>query len=278
MRSARQGGAWSALSWLGFPLVPALLGSTYHQTLNVSFGGAGGPDPRDWGWLAWVILTGPLLGYGFLAGATLDLPEDPGRRGLKGWLGSRPVWVGIGPWIGFLIWAILFYSVSAAVSAVASAYPASRDWAGPNLSGWTETWAGWLLGRALEIAAIGSLAYGWLFVAFRALRRARRLGRYRRTIVRGLAAALGFVGSLIGSFWAITEAWRGYFFDSRVVPILLAASCVTLMAGCGGTVTYGEVRRRELFQALLMAWLLGLALAWRWWSRPRSKPPDSPEG
>ncbi len=85
--------------------------------------------------------------------------------------------------------------------------------------------------------------------------------------------ALGFVGSLIGTFWAITEVWRGYFFDPRTMPILVAATSLALMAGCGGTVTYGEVRRRELFQALLMAWLLGLALTWRWWSRPRSKPP-----
>ena len=30
--------------------------------------------------------------------------------------------------------------------------------------------------------------------------------------------------------------------------------------------TYGEVRRRELFHAMFVAWVLGLALMWRWWS------------
>ena len=84
--------------------------------------------------------------------------------------------------------------------------------------------------------------------------------------------AIGFVGSLIGSFWAITEAWRGYFFDPRIVPALLAASSLPLMAGCG-TTTLGEVRRRDLFGAMLPAWLIGLALAWQWWSRSRPKPP-----
>ncbi len=37
--------------------------------------------------------------------------------------------------------------------------------------------------------------------------------------------------------------------------------------------TYGEVRRRELFHAMLVAWVLGLALMWRWWARAG---PDHP--
>jgi hypothetical protein len=37
------------------------------------------------------------------------------------------------------------------------------------------------------------------------------------------------------------------------------------MADVSNTVTYGEVRRRELFHAMLVAWVLGLALMWRWW-------------
>jgi len=41
------------------------------------------------------------------------------------------------------------------------------------------------------------------------------------------------------------------------------------MSGCASTITYGELRRRELFHAMLIAWVLGLALMWRWWSRPR---------
>jgi len=84
----------------------------------------------------------------------------------------------------------------------------------------------------------------------------------------------GFVGSLIGTFWAVTEAWRDFFFDPRVMPITLAALSLALMSGCSNTLTAGEVHRRELFNAMLMSWVLGLALAWRWWSRPRSRPPE----
>ena len=104
------------------------------------------------------------------------------------------------------------------------------------------------------------------------LRRARRLGRCCRALGRGLVAGLGFVGSLLGTFWAVTEGWRAYFFDPRIVPILVALGTLALTTGCAGPVTYGEVRRRELFQAMFMAWLLGLALIWRWW-RPRGGKP-----
>jgi hypothetical protein len=85
----------------------------------------------------------------------------------------------------------------------------------------------------------------------------------------------GFVGSLFGSFWAVTEAWRSYFFDPTLMPIALAALSVAFMSGCGQTLTAGQVHRRELFNAMLMAWVLGLALAWRWWGRPRSRPPEA---
>ena len=88
-----------------------------------------------------------------------------------------------------------------------------------------------------------------------------------------MAVAVGFVGSLFGSFWAITETWRDYFFDPRIAPALVAATSLVLMSGCA-TRTIGEVRRQELFQAMLISWLLGLALAWRWWSRSRPKPPS----
>lgn len=266
----------SALAWLVFPLVPALLGSTYHETFNIAIFGKG-PDPHDWGWPTWILLTGPLLGYGFLAGATLGLPDDSGRRGLRGWLARRSVWVAVGPWVGFLGWAAFFFACSCADSALAWAYPESRKWAGPSPAAarWEGTWAAWLLGELVTIFVVGSLAYGWLIVALAALRRARRLGRCRQAIGRGVAVALGFVGSLFGSFWAITEFWRSYFFDARIIPILAAASSLALLSGCAATVTYGEVRRRELFQAMLMAWLVGLAMAWRWWSRPRPRPPGS---
>ena len=80
---------------------------------------------------------------------------------------------------------------------------------------------------------------------------------------------VGFVGSLFGSFWAVTEAWRSYFFDPRVAGMVLGAMSVALIGGCADQPTVGQVHRRELFGAMLMAWVLGLALAWRWWSRSR---------
>jgi hypothetical protein len=80
---------------------------------------------------------------------------------------------------------------------------------------------------------------------------------------------VAFVGSLFGSFFAITQAWRTYFFDTRIVPLALAAATVALTSGCTSTMTYGELRRRDLFAAMLTAWLLGLAFVWRWWSRRR---------
>ena len=97
-------GVGSALAWFAFPLMPTLLGSTYHQTMNWSFGSRGGPDPRDWGWGAWVLLMGPLLGYGFLAGATIGLPDDPAVAGRGGGpRGGRAGWPsgpGSGSWAG----------------------------------------------------------------------------------------------------------------------------------------------------------------------------------
>jgi hypothetical protein len=125
----------------------------------------------------------------------------------------------------------------------------------------------------LEVAIVGTLAYGWLWPGWAALRRGAKLGKWRRTLRNGLAAALAFVGSLFGSFWAITSAVRSYFFDPTVVPILVLALGLAVLSGCAATITYGEMRRRELFHAMLVAWVLGLALMWRWWSRRRSGPP-----
>jgi len=89
--------------------------------------------------------------------------------------------------------------------------------------------------------------------------------------------ALAFVGSLFGSFWAATACFRSYFSDSRLMPLVAVAVGLALMSGCAGTITYGELRRRELFHAMLVAWVLGLALMWRWWSRarPRRRAPRS---
>lgn len=267
MKPAIASGMVSALAWFAFPLVPTLLGTSFYQLASFGIN-----DPRAWGTFPltwWVTITGPLLAYGFLAGATIDLPDDPARRGPKGWLSRRSLWVAIGPWVGFLPW----YALILAVTFAQWAYPPCREWPAPTLpASWHETWVAWLIGWAIS----GALWYGWIFVVGAALWRARRLGRFRRALAKGLAAAIGFVGSLFGSFWAITEVWRAYFFDPRIAPVLVAALSVAAMSGCGRTV--GEVRRQELFQAMLTSWLLGVALVWRWWSRSRSrpKPPDAP--
>jgi hypothetical protein len=263
VRQGRLAGLWLVLGWFILPLVPAVLGSIYYQVMNLSFVSSGGPDPRDWGWHEWLMLTGPLLGYGFLAGATLGLTDEPVHGRIRGWLSRGSIWVAVGPWFGFLTAAAVLY--------IGSQLASLLGWRGPNVTGWEQTWGGWLLDRILVLLVLGWVVYGWSLVAISALRRARRQGQFSQSLRRGLAMALGFVATLLGSFWAITEGWRDYFFDRRIMPLILAASALALMAGCGGTITYGEVRRRELFQALLMAWLLGLALAWRWWSRPRAK-------
>jgi len=144
--------------------------------------------------------------------------------------------------------------------------PGSSDWVRSfvnKLPAWMSAVAFW----ATFIVVMATFGYGWLFVALAVVRRAKRLGQARQSIARGLAMATGFVGSLFGSFWAITEVWRSYFFDPRIVPLFLAAAGLLLASGCASTASYGEVRRRELFTAMLTAWLLGLAFAWRWWSR-----------
>ena len=69
------------------------------------------------------------------------------------------------------------------------------------------------------------------------------------------------------------------FLRSAVVPLVAIAVSLAVISGCGAPITYGEVRRRELFHAMLVAWVIGLALMWRWWSRRRPGPPrdDRPD-
>ena len=88
-------GIWSALGWLVFPAVPVVLAISCHRALNHH-------DPRLWGPSEWAVVLGPLLGFGFLAGATADLPDEPGRRGLRRLVGRRALWVAVGPWAGYL--------------------------------------------------------------------------------------------------------------------------------------------------------------------------------
>src|SRR5262249_1127301 len=140
------------------------------------------------------------------------------------------------------------------------------------LASWQGTWAYSIVSWAFSILFVATFAYGWLWPAWAALRRASRIGRWRRALKHGVIAALAFVGSLFGSFWAITSAWRSYFFDPRVMPLLVLALGLAVFSGCSSTITYGEMRRRELFHAMLVAWVLGLALMWRWWSRRRQGP------
>src|SRR5262249_54774505 len=107
------GSLWKALGGLIFPVVPALLATAGYKQLNL-----GGADPRVWDAGQGGILIGPLWGYGFLAGATVGLPDDPGRRGLQRLLARRALWVAVGPWAGFLAvvgWYLLMLGIGRAV-------------------------------------------------------------------------------------------------------------------------------------------------------------------
>jgi hypothetical protein len=249
-----------AATWLLFPLVPALLSRWYYQEMNPSQ-----EDPRLWSSGSWVILLGPLCGFGFLAGSTVGLSNDPIKRGLRRWISHSAIWVGVGPWLGF-IFAIAIIYISVWLLWLVERLFGPVD-VGPVLFG--NTW--WL--TVYFWFALLTSSYGWLIVAVAALRRARRAGRLWAAVRRGTVTALAFVGSLFGSFWAATEAWRSYFFDKAIAPLIILAVCLTTLSGCGSTLTVGEVRRRDLFAAMLTAWVLGLALVWRWWARARSKPP-----
>ena len=95
----------------------------------------------------------------------------------------------VGPWVGFLFWAAVYFALLYAAPAIDWAYPASREMNLSFLAQWSETWPGWLLGWALIIGVFSSIAYGWLVVAAIALCRARRLGQCWRALGRGLVAA-----------------------------------------------------------------------------------------
>lgn len=259
-----EGGLRSALAWSLFPLVPALLGRIYQESMGrVLLDG----DPRNWSWLSWFVLTGPLWGYGFLAGAALGLPEASGLTGWRTWISRRSVWVGVGPWSGYLLGVALFFGHGFLANVVGQVMPSSP---GGGFSAWMNRQPPWVNSVAFWTALVASVAlvgYGWLFAAIALIRRARRLGQAWQAIGRGLTMAVGFVGSLLGSFWAATEIWRSYFFDPRIVPLFLAAATLWLVSGCAAPNSYGDVRRRDLFAAMLTAWILGLALIWRWWNR-----------
>ena len=266
------------LAWLIFPLVPVVLEDLYYQVSSFNFDGASrvGPDPRVWGWFVWLIMLGPLVGYGFLAGATVSVPDDDlaPRRGLRRLLGRRAVWVAIGPWWG----AVLCFGLFSGLVYLEKLFPGLFKWVPQIQRSWQSTWAWWIISWFLAILVVAMWAYSWLWPARSAMRRAVRTGQWKRSLVRGIVIAGAFVGSLFGSFWVATTVWRSYFFDPRIVRLLLVAVGLAVASGCAGTITYGEVRRRELFHAMLMAWVLGLALMWRWWSRPRpGNQPGAPD-
>ncbi len=259
MSERRGGGFGSALAWVLVPVVPVVLENTYNGILMIAVP----RDPHDWVWSMWLMQVGPLLGFGFLAGATLALPDpDPLRRGPRGWHARRSVWVTLGPWLGglscaafFVAWSLLDWVIKLVNGDKPEHWPGLSD----------ESWWIW----AFEILVLAFVAYGWLWPAVAAIRRAKRLGRGWENMQRGLAVAMAFVASLFGSFWAITEAWRSFFFDARIVPLLIAGAGMALLSGCSSPMSYGEVRRRELFHAMLLAWMFGLAVLWRWWSPRR---------
>jgi hypothetical protein len=261
------------LAWLAFPLIPAILEALYYRvcTFEIFRSARLGPDPHDWDWLIWVLMLGPLVGYSFLAGATVDLPDDleAPRRGLRRLLARRSVWIAIGPWWGFLACTGIYMGYSF----LWSNFEALQCFSVQLPESWRGGWAETILGWGFMVAVVGTLAYGWLWPAAAAILRGARLGRAGRAVYRGLVGSLAFVGSLFGSFWAITSSLRTYFFDPTVMPLILLALCLAVLSGCAGPITYGEMRRRELFHAMLVAWILGLAFVWRWWSRRRPGPP-----
>ena len=270
-------GFWTMLGWFAFPIVPVVLARTYHQVVE----DFPGPfyttvhDPYGWPWPAWLAQLGPLIGFGFLAGATLSVSDErSGGRWLRPRLARRSFWVAVGPWVGFLSWTAIYCLIAWLDTIMPASSTGQHPDLGP-LASWTESWTFWFLGWTLFILVFVTFTNAWLWPAIAAIRRARRVGSGMEAFKRGLGVALGFVGSLFGSFWAATQIWRDYFFDGRFVPLLMAMVSMAALSGCGTKVTYGEVRRRELFAAMLVAWTFGLSLAWRWMSR-KSKPPTDP--
>ncbi len=213
------------LAWLFFPIAPAFLASAFYHVQFVL------TDPREWDVVDWIWQTGPLVGLGFLCGASIGVPDpvlDP-PTGWRQWalrpLGQRAVWVAVGPWAGFLFWVATFHVLNTTdkvVQALIGEWPSV-----PLLD-----FHGW--GTAVFLYVVFLPTYAWIWVVFAGwlLLRARRIGRLGRSLWQGIVTALVFVGSLFGTFWAATESWRGYFFDSRIPSLLLATGSLVLLSGC----------------------------------------------
>lgn len=268
MRAGRGKLLGEALGWLLVTMLPVALATGYNEVASFLHNGDLPPDPRDWNWVVWALQLGPLLGFGFLAGATLRVPDPVfERRGPGRWLRKRAFWVAVGPWLGLVMAAAVFLALSA-IEALIGLLRSAPPQPEPPSSAPAPSWTQELL---LAVAMGAFLGYLWLIPAVAAVRRAKRIGLGWDAFQRGALVALAFVTSLFGGFWAATEAWRGFFFDARAFPVVIACASLALLAGCG-TPTYGEVRRRELFHVMLLSGTFGLALIWRWFSRQRPTP------
>ncbi len=220
-----------------------------------------GPSPVGFLGRAWCFsVRSPVMDTSL--GATLRLPDDHEKRGWRSLLSRRALWLGLGPWFGFLVVAGIYLTLGGIDWVLVRILSDDRLAAWRQVTNWGPNRPG------VDILVIGVVAYGWVVVALAAARRAFTRGRLWKSICRGLLTAGGFLGSLMGGFWAATSVFRAYFFDPRIAQVLLIAGVsVFLLGGCGPPPTVGEVHRRELFQAMMMAWVLGLALVWRWLAR-----------
>ena len=210
----RIGQVAAAGGWLAFPVVPLLAEDLYYSLFNAGLQpeALGGPDPYEWEREQWGLVLGPLFGYGFLAGATWGVADEPGGRWWRRWLAWRSTWVGLGPWFGLWTgWAALTAARLAERVLAAAGMDAPARWLataapGPEFGAW------------IGLATGAWVGLGWLLVARAALRRAARAGRLGAAWARGLGLGVAFVGSLMGGYWAITAAWGGHFFDPTIVP------------------------------------------------------------
>ncbi len=204
--------------WIAFPVVPLLVQDAYYSlcTAEMFRGKQLGPDPYDWEQATWALILGPLLGYGFLAGSTWKIADEPGRSRWRSWLHRRSVWVGLGPWVGYLTVMATIMLFSWAVSMLRPILPAASPAPASNATAPVDPWRWVNIGFWLTLAAWVSL--GWMTVAVATLRRARRAGQIRAAFLRGSILAIGFAGTLFGGYWLITSWWRGYFFDPTIVP------------------------------------------------------------
>lgn len=211
----RIGKAVTAASWFVFPVVPLLAENLYDGLTNLNFqpNAPSGPDPHDWGASQWVILTAPLVGYGFLAGATWGIGDEAGGRWWRRWATRRSVWVGLGAWFG--LWTLGL----ALATLWATHWLAGATLGADRLTRWEATLTpGPAVAGVLGWAMAAWLCLGWLPVAWAALRRARHVRRLGPAWRVGLGLGCGFAGSLFGGFWLITTAWRDYYFDPTIVP------------------------------------------------------------